>query len=116
MAVERRRFKRFDAPLDAQFKPSENPSEPAAGIIKNFSREGLCLESENLDMNLNETIELRVKLPRRDAFVHVLGDIKWNEQTGANCLTGIKIKEIDKEDKSLILDYAYGLWVDKNKD
>ncbi|NOZ67921.1 MAG: PilZ domain-containing protein [Deferribacteres bacterium] len=115
MVVERRKFRRFKAPLDAQITLLENPSKHASGTIRDFSREGLCLESRDLDMSVNAPIELMVRHPRKDTLVHITGDIRWSEQSGTSCLAGIKIKEMDKEAKGDILDYAYSLWVDGNK-
>jgi len=115
MVVERRKFRRFKAPLDTQITLPESPSKHASGIVRDFSREGLCIESQNLDMNVNAAIELMVRHPRKDTLIQILGDIKWSEQTGKNCLAGIKIKEMDKEAKGDILDYAYTLWVKGNK-
>ncbi len=115
MVVERRKFRRFKVPLDAQITLPGNPSERASGAIKDFSREGLCLESQNLDMSVNAAIELMVRHPRKDTLVQILGDIKWSERSGTSCLAGIKIKEMDREAKGDILDYAYTLWLDRNR-
>lgn len=115
MVFERRRFKRFDVPLDVKFKLFENPSEYLSGITKNFSREGLCFESPDIDPELFKPVELKVKLPNRDTFTHVLGDLVWKEQLKNTCLAGIKFRVIEKECKSEILDFAYDLWVAKNQ-
>jgi hypothetical protein len=115
MVFERRRFKRFDVPLEVQFKLFENPSEYLSGITKNFSREGLCFESPDIDPELFKPVELKVKLPNRDTFTDVLGDIVWKEMNGNSCIAGIKFRVIEKECKSEILDYAYDLWVAKKQ-
>lgn len=116
MVVERRKFRRFKVPLEARITLPENPSEHASGMIRDFSREGLRLESRGLQMDINAAVELMVRLPRKDTLIHITGDVKWSEQTGNNCLAGIRIKEMDREAKGDILDYAYSLWVEGNKD
>ncbi len=113
MVSERRRFKRFDIPLDVQFKLSDNPSEYFSGITKNVSREGLCFETLDIDPDLFQSVELKVKLPDKDTYSHIWGDLMWKEQNENRCLAGIKFRVIEKALKSELLDYAYDLWVER---
>ena len=113
MVSERRRYKRFDVPLDVQFRLSENPSEYLSGVTKNISREGLCFETPDIDPDLFQTVELKLKLPNENRYAQIWGDLMWKEQLQNNCLAGIKFRVIEKALKSEILDYAYDLWVEK---
>ena len=116
MVSERRRFKRFDVPLDVRFKFAGNTSEYFSGTTINFSREGLCFESTDTVPKLNEPIELKVQVPKKNSFAFVLGDVVWKAQTSSKSLAGVRFSEIDKAIKSEILDYAYDLWVEKSRD
>jgi len=115
MSSERRKFRRFDVSLDVAFKTSEGSDDYSTGVTKNISRSGLCFESQTLAPSLKEYMELKVKLPDQDTFVSVSGSVAWKEKSEDKCWVGIEFKEIDKEAKGKILDYAYDLWVDKNR-
>jgi hypothetical protein len=114
MLSERRRFKRFDVSLGVAFKTSKESDEYFTGVTKNFSRSGLCLESQTFDHALNSLMKLKVKLPDQDTFIPVLGNVAWKKQFGDKCWIGIELIEMNKEAKSQILDYAYALWVEEN--
>jgi hypothetical protein len=110
MEYHKRKFMRFDIPLNIEFKPTKEATEYSWGVTRNFSYEGLSLESENFDLKPKENLELRLKFPQSDMFVFLLGDVVWKRQSGRQCLAGIKLREIDKETKSEILEKisAYG--------
>jgi hypothetical protein len=115
MPDERRDFNRFDVSLDVSFKPTKGSDEYFAGVTKNFSRKGLCFESESFDLELNSPMELKVKLPDQDTFVPVMGKVAWKRPVEDKYLVGIEVKEIDMEAKSRILNHAYDIWVEKNR-
>ena len=114
MQAERRRYIRFDIPLDVTFRPAEDGTPYSSGTIKNFSRDGCCIESESLNMPLKENLELRVKHPKKDAFIAAKGDIVWKQHVDGTWLAGVRILDMDKEAKSEILDLAYNIWLEKN--
>jgi c-di-GMP-binding flagellar brake protein YcgR len=114
MQAERRRYIRFDIPLDITFKPAEDEVPYASGTIKNFSRDGCCIESKSLDMTLKENLELRVRHPKKDVLIAATGDIVWKQCVNGTWLAGIRILEMDKEAKSEIMDFAYDIWMEKN--
>ncbi len=117
MLEDRRKFLRFDIPLHVKFKPSKGLIEKyVLGVTTNFSRQGFCFEAQNIDLEPTETLELKVMLPRENAFVPVLGDIVWKKRVGSKFLVGIQIIEMHKEAKWEILDYAYTIWLDKAQD
>jgi c-di-GMP-binding flagellar brake protein YcgR len=115
MLHDRRKFMRFDISLDVAFKASKNAGEHFSGRTKNFSRSGLCFESPAASLALKSVMELEIKHPDNDTFIPVFGNVAWKEQLGEKCLIGIEFTEINKEAKSQILDYAYDLWVEKNR-
>ena len=115
MMSERRKFMRFDVSLDVAFKISNGSEKYFTGVTKNFSRNGLCFESDMFGPALKTPMELSVKLPGQDKFVSVSGNVAWEEQFKDKCWIGIELEEMNKEAKSRILDYAYDLWVEENK-
>lgn len=114
MSIERRKFIRFEIPLDVIFKPS-NEAPYSTGIIKNFSRYGCCIESKGTVLDLMENMELQVKHPSKDILVSASGNIVWKRQLGNDkWLLGVDIIDMDKEAKSEILDFAYDIWLENN--
>jgi c-di-GMP-binding flagellar brake protein YcgR len=115
MSIERRKFIRFEIPLDVIFKPSDNSATYSSGITKNFSRSGCCIESGSTDLSLTDNMDLQVKHPSKDFFVPASGTIVWKQQLGDDkWLLGLDILDIDKEAKSEILDFAYDIWLENN--
>jgi c-di-GMP-binding flagellar brake protein YcgR len=115
MLNDRRKFIRFDVSLDIAFKTSGESDVYFTGVTKNFSRTGLCFVSQASGLALKESMKLIVKLPDNNTFVSVSGNVTWMEQFKDRCWVGITLEEMEKEAKSQILDYAYDLWVEENK-
>ena len=112
MYEDKRKFMRFDIPLDVQFKPSIDAVSLSTGTTVNFSRSGLCFEARELDYNLNDIMEIKVKLPKKDDYISVTGDIAWMDKiSDSRCLAGIIFRDIDSEAKNHILDHAYDSWL-----
>ncbi|RJQ54614.1 MAG: PilZ domain-containing protein [Nitrospiraceae bacterium] len=114
MQDERRRHIRFEVPLDVTFRPLNDQAPYSAGVIRNFSRSGCCIESGDPETSLKEILELKVRHPQKDMFVNATGDIVWKRPVGGGWLAGVRILEMDKAAKSEILDFAYDIWLEKN--
>ena len=112
---ERRKFIRFDVPLAMEYSSSQEPGvfNPATTI--NFSREGFCFATDNPNMALLDTLEMKIKIPQKEEFIQANGQIVWKTSANNKFLAGIKLNEIDKGDKATILDHAYNIWLDNSK-
>ncbi len=113
MFNDRRRYMRFDIPLDVEYATSDSKSIYRKGTTSNFSREGLGLVSSDYDFENNTSLELKVKHPRQENAISAMADIVWKTKLGDSWYAGLKIREIDKEAKMDILDIAYDEWVQK---
>ena len=111
-AIERRKFRRFSIPLDVKFKSVNNMSDYSSGEIVNFSRTGFCLKSDSIPLNMDDTVECIVKLPTKETFAPILGEIKWTRNRNDKFTVGISIKKMNKGDKCDILDNCYDLWLE----
>ncbi|MBI5408221.1 MAG: PilZ domain-containing protein [Nitrospirae bacterium] len=114
--MERRKYIRFEIPLDVIFKRSNNGDRYSEGVTKNFSRDGCCIESRAIDLTMNTPVDLRVRHPLKNVFVSICGDVVWKHQISAGWTAGIKFSDMDKEAKSEILDQAYNLWVERMRE
>lgn len=112
MYEERRKFMRFDIPLDVRFRASTDPENHTKGMTVNFSRSGLCFEAEKVDYSLDDLMELKVRMPEKDDYISITGDLAWKKKLDdSRYLAGIRFREIDNEAKSNILDHAYETWL-----
>ncbi len=113
---EKRRFLRFDVLLNIEFKTPEGRDYYTAGLMRNFSRQGLSFITQQTNLSPNQDLELKFKLPNKDVLVACRGEIVWEEDKGKNSLVGIRLKEMDPYAKSEILEYAYNKWLTKMRD
>jgi hypothetical protein len=115
MSNERRDFNRFDVSLDVSYEQSKGSDTYFTGVTKNFSRKGLCFESQSFGLELNSPMELKVKLPDQDTFVPVMGKVAWKKHIKDKYWVGIEVQEMNTEAKIQILNHAYDIWVEKSR-
>lgn len=109
--MERRKFIRFDALLDA-FQLHDmvlGAPEKIKSRIKNISREGLRLFTENL-LPKGTSVELEMNIPGDNIPIFTFSEVVWCRKLDAGYDTGLSFKNIKNEDKSRLLDYAYKAW------
>lgn len=109
--MERRKFIRFDALLDA-FQLHDMvlaPPEKIKSRIKNISREGLRLFTENL-LPKGSSVELEMNVPGDNVSIFASSEVVWSRKLDAGYDSGLCFKDIKKEDKFRLLDYAYEQW------
>jgi len=97
MLTTKRKFHRFDLPLNVKFRPSHGAVEYASAITKNVSCEGLCLEAKAFNFIQYENLELNIQLPKSRASVSLSGDVAWKKQVKSRSLVGIKLKARNKD-------------------
>jgi len=110
--IERRRFMRFDIPLNIKFKEPEAASDFSSGTTINFSRHGFCFESDGPPLQKSSTVELRVQVPGKEIFVPITGHIVWIQNLNNRFIAGVQIRDMNREAKSDILEYCYDTWLD----
>ena len=110
--IERRKFMRFDIPLNVEFKQSTATSDYCSGTTINFSRHGFCFESDAPPLEKASDVELRVQVPGKEVFVPVTGHIVWTQTLNNKFLAGVQIRDMNREAKSDILEYCYDTWLD----
>ena len=112
MSKDRRRFIRYDIPLDVEFKMIDDASEYYSGVTINFSRSGLCFETSRNTAQLNKALDIKISVPDSNTFTSAVGDLVWIQDLDDKYLYGIKLMVMETEAKSKVLDTAYNIWLD----
>ncbi|MEW6601714.1 MAG: PilZ domain-containing protein [Nitrospirota bacterium] len=97
MLSTKRKFHRFDLPLNVKFRPSHGAVDYATAMTKNISCEGLCLEARAFNFIQYENLELNIQLPKSKSSVSLSGDVAWKKQVNGRSLVGIKLKMKNKD-------------------
>lgn len=108
---DKRRFMRFGAFLEGTFQTEEG--KKGLIMLTNFSREGLkaCI-NRKVDLGVIMNIEIWIPGSIIPVFAQGVavwikkGDLEWTYNYDA----GIRILEIEQEDRQRILDFAYEHW------
>ena len=107
---ERRRFMRFQAPLDLEYRTlTLNPIFGKA-LAKDLSREGLRLGLKQ-DIPAGTPIEICMNVPGDNLPVFVSGKVAWADGLEA----GVKLTKISQNDRTRVLEYVYREWLKSAK-
>jgi c-di-GMP-binding flagellar brake protein YcgR len=114
MGKEKRKFKRFDAYMNVQFRGQEAGGNHGSGLSKDLSREGIKLNTDK-PLRKGDLIELEIHVPDDAQPVHTTAKVVWSR----NCRGrdqgsdyGVSFLMIDPVDKFRVLDYAYNYWLE----
>ncbi len=109
----RRNLMRLDVHLDMMLNPGTDISHNyIIGVTINFCREGFSFISENFKSTSKGPVEFRIKLPYKNKYTLISGDVVWKTQVRDRCLSGVKIRNLNEEVKREILDYSYSRWIE----
>lgn len=103
---ERRRFMRFRAPMDLEYRTlTLNPIFGKA-LAKDLSREGVRL---GLKQNIpsGTPIEICMNVPGDNLPVFASGKVAWADGLEA----GVKLTKISQSDRTRVLEYVYREWL-----
>lgn len=110
---DKRKFKRFEFSVDAAYKRHDDQSKSGKGMTGDFSREGLkFFTGEQLDKGT--LLDLDFEIPGQERPVKATGEVMWciaAESAPAPYAVGVKLVNIDPDDKFRVLDYAYHHWL-----
>ncbi len=105
-ADERRRSKRFDLPLEVEYRTlTQNPIFGNV-LAQNVSKTGVSLNDAR-DVKRGETIQLKMNVPGDNLPVFATGTIAWADGVKA----GVRITKISKNDQERILEHIYQNWL-----
>ena len=107
---ERRRFMRFDLPLDLEYRTlTLNPIFGKA-LAKDLSKEGIRLNLKQT-VPMGTPVEICLNVPGDNLPVFATGKVAWADGLEA----GIRFTKIDQHDRARVLEYVYSEWLRSNK-
>ena len=107
---DKRKSKRFAIDLSAKYLLGENPKEWKGCSIINISREGLGIEVYLKEkIPVGTILKIEINVPTKEKPVKGIGTLMWINglKEEMNFKGGIKLTNIDFEDKWTLMDYAY---------
>lgn len=99
MIYDKHKLMNFDIPIIMEFKSVKNGTDYSWGLTKNFSHEGFSFETVHFNVEPQETLELKLKFPRKDTSVSVHGDVIGKRQVEKKCIVDVKLRDMNKEDQ-----------------
>ncbi|OIO38542.1 MAG: hypothetical protein COT00_02750 [Candidatus Omnitrophica bacterium CG07_land_8_20_14_0_80_50_8] len=103
---ERRKYLRFNTPLDVEYKTlALNPIFGKA-LIKDLSREGLRFGIKE-GVPVGTSVEIALNVPGDNLPVFATGKVAWADGLEA----GIKLTKISHPDRTRMLEYVYHEWL-----
>lgn len=107
---ERRRFMRFQAPMELEYRTlALNPIFGKA-LAKDLSREGVRLGLKQ-DIPAGTQVEICMNVPGDNLPVFASGKVAWADGIEA----GIKLTKISQTDRTRVLEYVYREWLKSTK-
>ena len=108
MLDNKRKFPRFNFAVDVKFNAS---GVAFSGMTNNVSRDGISFILQSCSVDAGSLLQFQMQNPQREDTIEACGDIAWKRQMGDECHLGLRFKDINKVDKSEILNVAYDNWL-----
>ncbi len=116
MGKEKRKYLRFECLLPVELVKVDGKNHIERKITAHdFSREGIKL-SINFDIEMGSNMEVNLHIPEKKISVPVSGEIVWVRSVDNRLEAVLKIKDMDNELKSEILNWIFPKWLEKKKD
>ena len=111
MTKERRKFKRFDAYMNVQYRSQDSKVHEGSGLSKDLSREGIKVNTDQA-LQTGTVVDLEIRLPDDSRPVKSTGKVMWSKPITSGFESGVSFLIIDPVDKFRVLDYAYNYWLE----
>lgn len=118
MDQERRQYLRIQAPLNVRIISANNAVQETE--TKDISPLGLRFESRENALNINDLLELRIKIPNALSPVHAKAKVVWkkkiSDEAGAPVDIGCEFTDIEEDNKNTFLKYFCDLLYERGKE
>jgi Tfp pilus assembly protein PilZ len=114
MSKEKRRFKRFDAFMNVQYRSQETKNIKGSALAKDLSRDGIKVNTVD-QLKRGDLVDLVIHVPDDSQPVQTTGKVVWAKPCSGKDQGidyGVSFLMIDPIDKFRVLDYAYNYWLE----
>ena len=108
--LERRRFIRFNTPMELEYKSLTLNPIFGKSLAKDLSREGMRVAVKH-PIAVGTTLELSLSVPGDNLPVFATGKVAWADGLEA----GLKLTKISQKDRARVLEHVYREWLKKTK-
>ncbi|MBC8358421.1 MAG: PilZ domain-containing protein [Candidatus Aminicenantes bacterium] len=119
MEDEKRKQLRFECCLPAEFLKLEGEYKVVDRVtVRDFTGDGLKLVVNfNASSNIipGSKAKLRLYCPEKNISCSLQGEIAWSKCSDNRMELGLKIKKMDKELKSELLNWIFPKWIERNQ-
>lgn len=110
MTSERRKYLRFNTPMDVQYKTLTLNPIFGKTLAKDLSREGLRIGTSD-KIAVGTPLEIQMNVPGDNLPVFASGKVAWADGLEA----GVKLTKINQGDRVRVLEYVYREWLKSTK-
>ena len=108
--AERRKFLRFNTPLDMEYKTLTLNPIFGKTLAKDLSKEGVRFGIQQA-LPVGTSLEISMTVPGDNLPVFATGKIAWADGLDA----GVKLTKISQNDRARVLEYVYKEWLKTSK-
>ena len=108
--TERRKFLRFNTPLDVQYKTLTLNPIFGKTLAKDLSRDGLRIGLSD-GVPIGTPLEIQMNVPGDNLPVFATGKVAWADGIEA----GVRLTKINQSDRVRVLEYVYHEWLKSTK-
>ena len=108
--IERRKYLRFNTPLDVQYKTLALNPIFGKTLAKDLSREGMRIGLSD-GVAVGTPLEIRMNMPGDNLPVFATGKVAWADGLEA----GVRLTRINQDDRIRVLEYVYREWLKTTK-
>ena len=108
--TERRKYLRFNTPLDVQYKSLTLNPIFGKTLAKDLSREGLRIGLKE-KVSVGTALEIRMNVPGDNLPVFATGKVAWADGLEA----GVRLTKMNQTDRMRVLEYVYNEWLKSSK-
>jgi hypothetical protein len=113
---EKRKYMRFKLSLKGKLALEGGMQLSPQIQMVDFSRDGLRITFPQTSFLKSNMIKLEFYLPNRELPIVIEGKTRWMRSDGPNWDMGMRMEKIDAAEKNEILDYAYRVWKETEKE
>ena len=108
--TERRKYLRFNTPLDVQYKTLTLNPIFGKTLAKDLSREGLRISVKD-KVAVGTALEISLNVPGDNLPVFATGKVAWADGLEA----GVRLTKMNQTDRMRVLEYVYREWLKSTK-